>query len=166
MNETFAEFLNSQQADSDTLQQALRYYLAERTEDLPMEDMREELIAAVGDAGTVNSTISRLEGDSETVDAAALVVLSAAWDDPAERERVRSAVENARVKLPVIEVAIIAVAAMYALWLLKTGGVKETEETTHRGPDGSFEQTRRTEYYSAEGPLRTVIDLVTGSGGN
>jgi hypothetical protein len=160
MTETFADFLNSQQADSDTLQQALRYYLAERTDDLAPEEMRDELTAAVGEADPLDFAISRLEADSETVDAAALAVLSAAWDDPAERERVRSAVENARVKLPVIEVGILAIAAMYGLWLLKTGGVKETEEATRRAPDGSFEQTRRTTFYSPEGPLRAVIGIL------
>jgi hypothetical protein len=47
-NESLADYLNAMNASPDVVQQALRYYLSQRTDDLPPEDMQEQLLAHHG----------------------------------------------------------------------------------------------------------------------
>ena len=137
MQQSFAEFLKERQVDTDTIQQAARYYIAERTNDLPSEEMRGQIVEAVGDAAQVDSALDTLQADPLLVTNAALALLSQVWEVPGEAEKIRSAVDAAKAKLPVIESALIAIVGMYSLYLIATGGVKKTETTVQKNPDGS-----------------------------
>jgi len=159
MQPSLKDFLIYRQADTDTIQQAARYYLAERTEDLSPEEMRQRLIQAIGDAKKVDSVLRTFEDDPILAENACLALLSAAWDEAGEVQRIRSAVDSAKTKLPVIEAAIIALVGMYAMYLITTGGVKKSEMTVARNPDGSFIETVTTEYFGPSGPLSTVTSL-------
>jgi hypothetical protein len=54
---------------------------------------------------------------------------------------IRAAFEHAKASLPVVEVTILAVVAMYGLYLITTNGVSSITRTTRRNPDGSYEET-------------------------
>lgn len=155
MTDSFADELNEQQMDTDSLFQALRYYLAELSDDLPAEDMLGEIRAAERDS-QVDAELTRFERDSWLLEVAALRVLSSAWSDPAQRGAVRRALAEAKGKLPVIEVAILAIAAMYGMYLIATGGVKRTEKTYER--EGTVYK-EVTEYADPVDPLRSVTGL-------
>jgi hypothetical protein len=157
--QSLAEFLTEIQADRDTIQQAARYYLAEITEDLDPGDMRQELVQQAQDPEQVDPLLHTLEKDTASVEEASLLLLSAAWADPSQRERVKSALEEAKRKLPVIETAIIAIVVMYGMYLVATGGVMKSEERTTRKADGSIETVKTTEYAGPTGPLQAVASL-------
>jgi hypothetical protein len=166
MNEeklSLGEYLDQHAIDSDTVQQAYRYYLAEMTEDMSSEEMYDELVKAAGDSSKVDELLDKLENDSLSVENAALAVLSSAWDDPEEASLVESTIEDAKAKLPVIEVAIMAIVAMYGMYLISTGGIKKAQEVTIRRSDGGLEKRKTVEYASPTEPLRSIVDLFTGS---
>jgi hypothetical protein len=75
-------------------------------------------------------------------------------------KRIRRCFAEARQKLPVIETAIIAIAAMYGMYLIATGG-KEMEKIERR-KDGTYVKT--TKWVPAMGPLRAIVDLFKLSG--
>jgi hypothetical protein len=162
MEQSFAEFLSTKQADRDTIQQAARYYLAELTDDLDPEDMKQEMVEEAQDPGQVEPLLRTLEQDTASVEEASLLLLSAAWEDPNERERVKRAIEGAKRKLPVISTAILAIVAMYGMYLLATGGVKTSEKTSTRKADGSIETKEKKVYASPTEPLRAIVDLFPG----
>jgi hypothetical protein len=164
MSVAFEEHVASRGADAETLVQAARYYLAEVTDDLSTEEMREEVREDVGDEATIDEVLARLEDDPAALAAAAREILATAWDDPDERLRVIAVLDEARTKLPVIELGILAIVAMYGMWLLTTGGVKRVREKTVRRGDVS-ETERETEYHAPDGPLRAVVGLLKGGGG-
>lgn len=146
MNETFTEFLNEIQADPDMIQQALRMYLSERTNDLTRKEMLTELRAGATNEDELYRLLEELERDPDALEQTALVYFEHAWEDDAQKPSIRAAFEHAKGKLPVIETAILAVVAMYGMYLIATGGV--TEITVKRNPDGSYEKTEKREPFA------------------
>jgi hypothetical protein len=139
MSEKFSDLLNSMAADADRIQQALRIYLSERTDDMTPEEMTEELRGSATDAKQLSDALRDLEQSPQAVEQAALLYFECEWEDEARRPAVRAVFENAKNQLPVVETVIIAVAAMYAIHMLVTKGVVEHEKITRRNRDGTFE---------------------------
>jgi hypothetical protein len=158
-DQSLAEYLNEINASRDVVQQALRYYLAQKTNDLPPEDMREQLAVESGDASEVEIQLSALAQSSDELEDAALTYLSVAWTEPGERERVRAALAAANKSLPVIEGVVLATVAMYAMYLLATGGKAKETRTVHRAADGSYKEKVETVYASPKPWLQSVFGL-------
>ncbi len=112
MSATLQQVLSERNVDGDAIQQAMRYYLAERTGDLSPEDMREQIVNWAGDADAVDSAIRGLQSDPEMIERAALAFLSCAWEEPDEPPKIEGAIDDAKKELPVVEVGIIATMAM------------------------------------------------------
>ena len=159
MNQTFKEFLTEHGADPDTIQQATRYYLAERLGDISPQEMRQQLTNALEGEGEVNMLLRQLEADTNAVDEASLIILSSAWEEPDQTGLVDGAITDAKKKLPVIETGIIAIVAMYGMWLVVTGGIKRSSRTVNRNSDGSFEEKDTVDYYDSTGALSKIVDL-------
>jgi hypothetical protein len=139
MSQSFDEFVKVAKVDTDTLIQTARYYIAERTDDPTEEEMRSRLVAAAGDAGAVDAALAALASDAVMLERVSDEVLRGAWEDPGQAERIRSAADDAKTSLPVIETAMIAMVAMYGMYLHVTGG-KKSEVIDKDG-------RRRTEWY-------------------
>ncbi len=159
MQQSFVEFLADRHADTDTILQATRYYLAERTDDLSPEEMRQQLVAATGDAKEVDSMLRALENDPLLRENASLALLSFAWEEPGEAEKIQSSVDTAKTKLPVIELAILAIVCMYGMYLITTSGIKKRTTVTTTKPDGSREEEQTEEWFGPAGPLHAIVDL-------
>jgi hypothetical protein len=160
MTATLKDFLVTSKADTDTVQQAGRYYVAERTGDLSPKEIRQRLVEAVGDENAVQRALDDLIKDSRAMENCSLALLSYAWADPVEAERVRSAVADAKTKMPVIEVAAMAAVAMYGMYLVATGGVKKTVTIVERSPNGTLRERTTTEYFGPTGPLSALIGIL------
>jgi hypothetical protein len=153
MNTTFSEFLNEIQADADMIQQALRIYLSERTDDLTPDEMLSELRTCATNTKELEETLRHLEGTPEAVQQAALAYFEREWDNAAQQPSIRTVFQSAKNQLPIVETAIIAIAAMYAMYLIVTGGVVERKSVTRQKLDGTFETT---EYERLE-PFHPII---------
>ena len=153
MTSSLADELNARAIDTDGVHQAIRYYLAERLDDLPPEDMLERMHDAA-DKARVDLT-----RDPQLLESAALVVLSAAWADDSEHDRLRAVLTETKGKLPVIEVGIIAVVVMYGMYLLATRGIKKSEKTTTHKPDGTFVEKEKIEYTDPTRPLGAIANI-------
>lgn len=158
MTPSLADELNTRGIDTDGVHQALRYYLAERLDDLPPEDMLERMYAAAS-RDRVDTARNDLTRDPSLLESVALVILSAAWAEESERDQLRAVLAETKGKLPVIEVAIIATACMYGIYMLATGGKKKATKTTIRKPDGSYESRETIEYTDPARPLGAIIDI-------
>jgi citrate lyase beta subunit len=146
MNETFTEFLNEMQADPDMIQQALRMYLSERTNDLTRREMVTELRAAATSEEELDRLLKQLEHNPDALEQAALVYFEHAWADDTQRPSIRAAFQYAKGRLPVVEMAILAVVVMYGMYLIATDGV--TEIRVKRNPDRSYEKTEKREPFA------------------
>ena len=138
MSVELSDFLNEMGADADRIQQALRIYLSERTDDMTPDEMTSELGARAEDAKEFRETLRQLEQTPAAVEQAALLYFEREWEDEKRRPAIRAVFENAKNQLPVVETAILAVAAMYAVHMLVTKGVLE-RKITRRKRDGKFE---------------------------
>jgi hypothetical protein len=155
MPESFDEFVKREKIDAEALIQATRYYIAEQSHDPTAEEMRDRVAASSGDAAAVDAAVAALAGDARLLELACHEVLEAAWDKPQQPGRIRSAVDDAKSALPVIETGIIAMVAMYGMYLYTTGGKKSEV----RGKDG----TLKTEWYPPA--LSHLVDLLRGGNG-
>jgi hypothetical protein len=117
MNTSFLEFLKTQQADSATIQEAAIIYLGEITDDLPPEEMREEVAEAAGDSSLVETALEELRHDSKLTEQILISMFSGKWEEQGEPERIQRAFEGARHKLPVIETIVIGCVTLYAMYL-------------------------------------------------
>jgi hypothetical protein len=160
MSETLAEYLTEQGADASTLQHAVRYLAGSLSDDLPVAAQRQELADAAQDEAAVAEAIDVLEHDSAVLLDADLAVLAALWSDPERRNEVRDAVAAAKAKLPVVETVVISTAAMYALYLVITGGKTRSFRKVTRRPDGSYEETEETEFHDPSGPLKALGSIL------
>lgn len=146
MNQTFPEFLNELQADPDVIQQALRMYISERTNDLTREEMLNELSGAVTNKEKLEQQLKELGKDPVALEQVALIYFERAWQDNAQQPSIRAAFKHAKGKLPVIETAILAVVVMYGMYLITTNGV--TEISIKRNADGSYEESKKREPFA------------------
>ncbi|WP_330328378.1 hypothetical protein OHS33_00620 [Streptomyces sp. NBC_00536] len=154
MTRTLTSALTEREVDPDTVHHTLRYYLSERLDDPTTEEMRAELTEGWGPDFAAD--LDRLAADPLLLENAALLVLSGAWDEPDQAERILQIAADAKAKLPVIEIGIISVAAMYGLYLLRTGGIKRSRRTTIRRRDGSFEEQETVDYADPLGPIAAL----------
>src|SRR5262249_53086929 len=138
MSETFSEFLNRIQADSDSIQQAFRLHLSEHTDDPTREEMLAELRSAATSEGELERQLKALQQDPMALEQAALAYFEHAWDDDPQQPSIRAAFEHAKASLPVVEAALLAVVAMYGMYLIATDGVSSITRTTIRNPDGRY----------------------------
>jgi len=152
---TFLEFLNEQKPDNMTVEQATRYYIAEKN-DLPPAKMKQAIAAP---AASVDAVQRQFEQDPVLLQNACLAVLSAGWDE--DESLIRDAFAEAKAKLPVIEVGILAIVAMYGMYLKVTGGVKK--RVVERKPDGTYKET--VEFATPEGPIGLIVKLIKAAGG-
>jgi len=163
MSEGIVEFLTSIGADSDTVQQAARYVLGDLTDDRPIKVLADELHREANDGQRLQIELCQLEGDPELLEMACLAFLSDVWETEEGEGYVRSAVAAAKEKLPVIEVGILAVVAIYAMWLRTTGGVHTSRTVVDRRPDGSLRVESAMKFYGPDGPLQQIVGLFTGN---
>lgn len=159
MTENLATFLEHIGADTDTIQQAARYYLAEQTDDLSYEDMRVEVMSAASDATEAEQLLQLLTVHSEYLEQGAMVILAAAWEEPNEAEFVRNALLDAKTKLPVIEAGILGIVVMYGMYLVATRNRKKDKRTIKRTAEGDFTETVETEYFPPGNPFSTLARL-------
>jgi len=160
MHESLVGELQRIDASPAVLPHAMRYFVALQTGDLPPGRMRDELLAAGVDSDGVDRAVGLLQRDPALMEAAALAVLQAGWEDPARRDLAAGALGAAGAKLPVVEVALISIVAVYGLWLTATKGRRSHEHIVRRGRDGSWEESDKTEWYGPSGPLEAIADVV------
>jgi len=158
--QTLKGFLADQRVDAHALEQATRYYLAERSGDLSPRQMKLEVVEAGVDEARLDEALESLEVDPAAIEQGCLAFLEAAWEEPGQEERIRAAVGEAKSKLPVIEIGILAMVAMYGMYLLATGGVQRSEETRKTSADGSSSERKVVEFVGPSGPLSKVVDLL------
>jgi hypothetical protein len=156
------EFLASREADADTIQQAMRSWVLRRTDFMSPEAMRVELAAAVGSDAAVAEALAALQRDAGLLESVSLAVLSDAWGSPPEAERIARAVDDAKTKMPVIEVGIMAMVAMYGMYLAATRGKKSEEWIVQRDEQGRLQKVRRTSYFGPTGPLSALGGMISG----
>jgi hypothetical protein len=158
----FEQFLDERGADADTVQQALRTWLTRRASFMTPDEMRAELDAAVGDPKAVQETLARLERDSGALESASRYVLSQAWEEPGEADRIARAVDGAKAKMPIIEVGVLAIIVMYGMYLSQTGGIKSSQTTVERSPDGSQKTVETKVFHEPAGVLASMLGLFGG----
>jgi hypothetical protein len=163
MSKDLAKELSERSADSDVLHQTVRYCVAELTDDLPPEEMIQEMLAAGAEAD-IEDALDNLRRRTDVLDEVCLFGLSALWDTPANRSAVTGALTDAQQKLPVIEIGVVAASALYVIYLLKTGGVRRSERRIVRRPDGSFEYKEVTEYTDASSIIGEILNMFSRKG--
>jgi hypothetical protein len=132
MTNSLADTLNQLDADPDTVQQGLRLFLAEQTGDLTPREMLAELQAAA-DPAEIQRFVDQFKADSEALDQAALSAFEGAWSDPDARPAIQQALAHAKDKLPVIELGIVAIVAMYGMY--RAIPAQPIRKTIRRGKD-------------------------------
>lgn len=147
--QSLRDLLEERQLRSETIYQAVRYYLAERLHDPDPDDLLAQLATVMDDPDDACATLS---GDALLLENAALLVLSQAWEDPGERERVCRAIDGATGKLPIIDPDLIAIVCLYGLYQMSRVRIAET---IIREWDNRLEVRRVVEY----GPLAALLRI-------
>lgn len=159
VSDTLIDTLGAHGGDAATVPHAMRYYVSARAEDLPELEMRERLVRAGVDADELSHTLDRLEHDAALLDSASLLILQDGLADEETRELAVGAIGASRSKLPIVEAGLIAIAAVYGMWLVATKGKRSHQRVIRRGPDGSLEEIETTEWYGPSGPLQAIAGL-------
>ncbi|MDJ0845110.1 hypothetical protein [Crocosphaera sp.] len=174
MSQSLADFLNENNVDTDTVQLAALYYLAELTDYLTPEAMRNKIVEDTGNEARVEQVLTQFQNDSLAVTNVALILLSSAWNSSdAEAEKIKEFIEDAQGKcaitptqtLAIAAVAIVAIITGGATWsynryLETTGGVTGTKTETIENPDGTTKYVETKEYEGFAPPLEAASKLV------
>lgn len=163
MNEVLADYLNTIKPNDETIETATRCFVSEYTDDLIPQQMKNRLVTVATNRDDLEHTLLRLERSPAERREACLAFLSWAWQDSKNRPRIRAAFEGAQAKLPAVESALLALVALYGMYLLTTGGVKEEVRVVVYREDGSFEEKTSRKYASPLGVLSLITTLFGGS---
>jgi hypothetical protein len=164
VSNTFEEYLNSRQPGPDVLEHAARMLLAEQTDDLPIAKMRQDVVDATGDPAAVNEAERLLQEDPSSRELIVRAFLAERWTHPGGEKLVSSAVDDAEGSLPVVEIAILSVAAMYIAYLHYTGGVESEQERRKINKDGSSEFEKKRKFYPSTSALAAIGRMLSGIG--
>lgn len=159
----FSGYLNSIRPNNETIEVATRGFLSEYTNDLISQQMKDNLVGIVDDRDDLEVALLQLERTPSARREACLAFLCWAWQDSENRSRIRAAFDGASAKLPAIESAVLAVVALYGMYLLTTGGVAEETHVVVHNKDGSFEEKTTRKYASPLGVLSLIPKLFTNS---
>lgn len=160
--QSFVDFLNASPREDEKVLVALRFYLAELTNDKLPRELLHEVERSIGDEGKTEAAVARLKADRESQVQVALAFMADRWTEPVDRDRIVRAFGGASTKLPVIEAGLIAIVGMYAMYLVATGGVRKRTTRVVRRPDGSFEEKVEVEMFGPTGPLQSIVALFKG----
>jgi hypothetical protein len=155
----FLDFLNEQRPEEEKILVALRFYVAEVTDDKLPRELQEEMASAASDVTAVESALAQLKKNRGAQVQAAIGFLSDRWEDPGERVRIARAFDGTETKLPVIEAGLIAIVGMYGMFLIATGGRNKVIRTVERGEDGTYREVVVEEMYSPMGPIGAILQL-------
>jgi len=161
MSDRLVDVLNTLNPNDEALEIAARAVLSEMTGDKTRDEMRTEVASAAGGVQDLDQLIRRLSGAPDERRDAALAFLSWAWENPDNRPAIRGALQGARGKLPAIEVGILAIAAMYAMYLIATGGKKEMH-VIRKEENGRFVEEKSVVFASVLDPIRAIVEVISG----
>lgn len=160
MSDTLIAALDAAGTDSASLPHMMRYYVSALSDDLPEAEMRERLELAGIDQEDLRRVVDRLEHDAALLESASLFVLQEGFDAGGHsRELAHGAIGAAGAKLPVVEAGLVAIVAVYGMWLAVTKGRRSQTHVIRRGPDGSLEEIETTDWYGPSGPLQAIAGL-------
>jgi hypothetical protein len=160
MSDSLVSELQSAKPDPAVLVHAMRYFVSARSGDQPPIRMREELLSAGLAPDRVEQAVELLQRDPATMEAVALAILQTGWESQDDHELARGALDGPQTKLPVVEVGLIAIVAVYGLWLTATKGRKSHQHVIRRAPDGSWEEIETTDWYGPSGPLEAIAKVL------
>jgi hypothetical protein len=160
-SETFSQFVQQNQLDPTTLELAMRNYITKKADYMGPEEMRQQLIQQIGDEAEVNRLLAAIAADRASLEGAASMILGQAWEEQGETEQVEKTIQGAKDKLAVIELSILAIVAIYGMYLLATGGKLKEEEIEETQPDGSKKKIHRTIYAPPTAPLQAIVDVIS-----
>lgn len=166
MNESFADYLNSIKPNDEIIEVAAKGFLSEHTEDMIPKEMKSRLTASAANRDDLERELLRLERSPAERREACLAFLCWAWQDSQNRPKIRAAFDGAEAKLPAIESTLLALIALYGMYLLVTEGVSEETHVVIHNRDGSFEEKTTRKYASPLGVLSLIPKLFTGSTGS
>jgi hypothetical protein len=158
MTAELVDLLKQNGGDPDTVQQTVRLAMGVLTDDLPPEIMKTKLEGAVANPKLLDEQLQLLTSSPEALDETCLAVLSDLWESDADT--VRTALAEAKADLPVVELALLAVIALYGMWLHKTGGVHISRNVVKRLPNGTIEEETAVEFYDASAPLKAITSAL------
>ena len=159
MNESFVEYLNTICPNQETILVATRAFISELTDDLLPSEMKERMISSVDNREELERGILKLEMSAQERLDACMEFLAWAWEDETNRKSIQAAFEGTATKLPAIEAGLVALVAMYGMYLIATGGLSKKTHTIRQKEDGTFEETISFEYEPSTGPLSIVSKL-------
>lgn len=134
---SFADYLNTEMASFETIAHACAVYVGVQSGALTPEDMYSSLIYNARSAADVDQMLYQLEGDRPYTEHAALLVLSAAWNDPAQREAIQQAFARA-ASMDDIDLHDLAITVLYGMYLLARSGGAGLHEVVYRQADGQI----------------------------
>jgi hypothetical protein len=157
------DVLNDHQATPETLLEAMTTSVYEYSGDKTRAEMLDDLQGSIGSKKRIQELLASVEANPELVHEAALAWISTASEDPKGHDVLVEAVENSDRNAVLLEGAALAVIALYALYLIKTGGKSSTTEMVERKPNGSYIKTKKVVYQSFSTPLRALFDALGGT---
>jgi hypothetical protein len=143
-----SRLVDERQLRPNAVLQAARYYLNERFDYPDPQELSTELADVPSDVDLPG----RLEGDGLLLESAALYVLTVAWADPDEQERVRRAVDGAAGTLPAVDPTVVATLVLFGLQRMLRN-TRRLEKTVVRTRKGTTETTTLDE----NGPLAVLL---------
>lgn len=164
MNESFLEYINNLNPNDENIEVATRAFISDISNDLLPEEMKDKLLEYAS-VEVLDKTIIDLQESPQARRDACLTFLSKAWEDSTNREKIKAAFVGSSSKLPAIELGILAVVSMYAMYLIITGGKKKETHIIKKNKDGTYEEKKITEYEDPVGPISIITKFFSfGSG--
>jgi len=158
MTDELEKVLRDSKATRETVLEVMKGTVAELSGAAESE-MRASLISAIGN-DQFRIFEEQFRKDPVALGDAAQLYLSNVWSDPVSRPVVRANIEAADENLALVETAILALVAMYAMYLLATKGVLEETVRETKKADGSAVAERTTTKVGFAEPVRALIGLL------
>ena len=164
MNSSLVDFLNEIKPTDEAIEVATRSFISEISDDALPEVLRHRLAESAGIGSGFEGTLIHLERSPKGRRDMCLIALAFAWEQSENRKKIRAAFQGTQLKLPVVESALLALVAMYGMYLVAMH-LRDKPNTTVRRivrkEDDSFEVTEEIVFDKPESPVSAFKAVVS-----
>jgi hypothetical protein len=144
MSDALIDALNARGVAPATVPHAMRYLVSVWADDLPPSRMREQLVEEGVPGSSVDQAAALIEYNSALMEDVALSVLQTGYADDDTRALADGALDAANAKLPLVEAGLIAIVAVYGMWVAATKGRRSHKRVIAAPPTEARRRARRS----------------------
>lgn len=158
------DYLNDTRPSEEVIEAATVSFLSENSGDLPPQIMRVRLVEAFDNGTELQGILDRLQKSPYDRTRLCISYLESEWANSEMQIGIRAAFKGVAGKMPATESALLAIVAMYGMYLLANHVHGGTVTTYRKLEDGRWTEYKKVERSAPSTPVGVIKNVLSALG--